>query len=103
MDKEVIKVTKVKNEGRVAGGKRLAEWNRKNKENLRNNKDQVDASGGQVDVSESSRTSLCSNGWLGVGVLVLAGGIAAYIVVYRHCSKNQPASPPKTDDIFTMN
>ena len=39
-DKEVVKqeqqqVTKVRNEGRVQAGKRLAEWNRKNKESLK--------------------------------------------------------------------
>ena len=38
-------VTKSKNEGRVAAGKRLAEWNRKNKENLLKNEEQVKPSG----------------------------------------------------------
>ena len=37
-------VTRPKNEGRVAAGKRLAEWNRKNKENLLKNEGQVDSS-----------------------------------------------------------
>ena len=34
-------VTKSKNDGRVAAGKGLAEWNHKNKENLLKNKEQV--------------------------------------------------------------
>ena len=37
-------VTKPKNEGLVATDKRLAEWNRKNKENLLKNKEQVESS-----------------------------------------------------------
>ena len=37
-------VVKAKNEGRVAAGKRLAEWNRKNKEDLLKNKNQVSSS-----------------------------------------------------------
>ena len=37
-------VLKTKNEGRVAAGKRLAEWNRKNKEDLLKNKNQVNSS-----------------------------------------------------------
>ena len=38
-------ITKVKSEGRVAAGKRLVEWNRKQKENLLKNKEQVESSG----------------------------------------------------------
>ena len=34
-------VVKAKNEGRVAAGKRLVEWNRRNKEDLLKNKNQV--------------------------------------------------------------
>lgn len=97
-----MEVTKVKSEGRVAGGKRLAEWNRKNKDNLRKNKDQVDASGGQVDASggqvdasESSSALLCSGGWLGAGVLVLVGGgIALYLNRQRFCRKPVQAQAP---------
>ena len=38
-------VTKSKNEGRVSAGKRLAEWKRRNKENLLKNKEQEKSSG----------------------------------------------------------
>ena len=38
------RVTKTKHPGRVAAGKRVAGWNRKNKENLVKNKEQVESS-----------------------------------------------------------
>ena len=38
-------VVKAKNEGRVAAGKILVEWNRKNKEDLLKNKNQEPTSG----------------------------------------------------------
>ena len=34
-------VVKAKNEGRIAAGKRLVEWNRKNKEDLLKNKEDL--------------------------------------------------------------
>ena len=49
-------VTKSKNEGRVAAGKRLVEWNRRNKENLIKSKEQVkpsDESSAQEPTSEA--------------------------------------------------
>ena len=74
-------ITKVKNTGRVAAGKRLAEWNRKNKEDLLKNKAQVNSSGAQVNSSgdqvDTSESSL--QDWLGVALILVGGGIAAYI------------------------
>ena len=57
-------VTKLKSEGRVAAGKRLAEWNRKNKEDLLKNKSQVKSSDKSSDcllyTSPSPRDGLLS-------------------------------------------
>ena len=68
-------VTKSKNEGRVAAGKRLAEWNRKNKENLLKNEEQVKPSGkpsepssAQEPTSEASSYTL----YIAASVLVVA-------------------------------
>ena len=55
-------VVKAKNEGRVAAGKRLADWNRKNKENLIKNKKQVESSGdSSVPLSAQEPASAASN------------------------------------------
>ena len=55
-------VVKAKNEGRVAAGKRLAKWNRKNKENLIKNKKQVETSGdSSVPISAQEPESAASN------------------------------------------
>ena len=43
-------ITKQKSEGRVRAGKQLAEWNRKNKENLLKNKTQDNSSAESSDV-----------------------------------------------------
>ena len=54
-------VTKAKNEGRVAAGKRLVEWNRKKKEDLLKNKAQEPS---QVTVSknqEPNQIDACVN------------------------------------------
>ena len=99
-------VTKSKNEGRVAAGKRLAEWNRKNKENLVKNKEQVSSSGesskptsAQEPASPTSNTSMLA----GAALVALA---AAAIFFFMKKSiptpqKVKPAAPD--DDIFRMN
>ena len=59
MDKQEQQVLKPKNEGRVAAGRKLAEWNRKNKENLIKKKEQVkpsEPSSAQEPTSEASST-----------------------------------------------
>ena len=74
-------VTKTKNEGRVAAGKKLAEWNRKKKEDLIKNKSQVSSSGESSadEVSSKSQIALesifLSSSFCGVGAaIVLAAG-----------------------------
>ena len=95
-------VTKVKNEGRVAAGKRLVEWNRKKKEDLVKNKAQVgssDTSSVQVPTSpESGGATFYGGGAL--AVIVVVGVIALYL--YRE--KTTPSKPPPAPehDIFCM-
>ena len=83
MDKQV---TKTKSEGRVSSGKRLAEWNRKNKEDLLKNKGQVDTGGDQVP----DQVPASHQGWMGIGALVLIGG---GIVVYFY-TREKPTQAP---------
>ena len=105
-------VTKSKNEGRVASGKRLAEWNRKNKENLVKNKEQVESSNlssdQQVESSNlssdqqepQSQTSTVVYG--GALAIVVVVGVALYL--YRGKKPATPSSAPSNnDDIFCMN
>ena len=73
----MAEVTKTKSEGRIAAGKRLAEWNRKNKEDLLKNKEdllknkeqvlaQVNSSGDQVSTSRDQ--VLASHAGSGISV-----------------------------------
>ena len=100
-------VTKVKNEGRVAAGKRLVEWNRKNKENLVN-REEVATSGDSSNLASApsdkqepqSQTSTVFYGGGALAVLAVIG-----VMLYLHHGK-KPA-PPKAlsnnnDDIFCM-
>jgi len=73
-------VTKTPNPGRQAAGKRLAEWNRKNKEDLLKNKQQVPA---QVTLSEDKTSTSPSSHWQYSGIAVIlvlgvAGGLYFY-------------------------
>ena len=105
-------VTKVKNEGRVAAGKRLVEWNKKQKENLLRNKEQVESSGDSSVLSRDagdqqepqSRTSTVVYGGGAVAMLILAGG-----ALYLHTRRATPATPSTPvnpsaldNDIFRM-
>ena len=105
-------VTKSKNEGRFAAGKRLVEWNRKNKENLVKNKEQVESSNlssdQQVESSNlssdqqepQSQTSTVVYG--GALAIVVVVGVALYL--YRGKKPAPPSSAPSNnDDIFCMN
>ena len=95
-------VTKVKNEGRIAAGKRLVEWNRKNKENLVKNREEVassvspSASSAQRE-PQSHHTVLYSGGALAV---IVVGG-ALYL--YRGKIASDSTPPPSEPDIFRMN
>ena len=93
-------VTKSKNEGRVAAGKRLVEWNRKNKENLVKNKEQVESSNLSSDQQEpQSQTSTVAYG--GALAIVVVVGVAIY--VYRKKPAPPSSAPSNNDDIFCMN
>ena len=87
---EERQITKKKNEGRVAAGKRLAEWNRKNKEDLIKNKDQVEqvpnSSRGQVPASHVRLYG-------GFILFLIAGGI--YFLYARRKAPAQPEPPKK--------
>ena len=99
-------VTKSKNEGRVASGKRLVEWNRKNKENFKN-KEQVDQRATQLQSSnlssdqqepQSQTSTVVYGGTLAIVVVI---GVALY--VYRKKPAPTSSAPSNNDDIFCMN
>ena len=98
-------VTKVKNEGRVAAGKRLVEWNRKQKENLVKNREAVassDLPSASSDQQEpqSHHTVVYGSGALAVIVIV----IALYLYREKIASDSTPSkAPPSEPDIFRMN
>ena len=100
-------VVKAKNEGRVAAGKRLAEWNRKNKENLVKNKNQVNSSGesstNEVSLSTSPSTYSSSSVY-GIGAAVALAGIAVFFLWKRNTPNPTPQTVAKPEnDIFRMN
>ena len=100
-------VVKAKNEGRVAAGKRLVEWNRKNKEDLLKNKNQEPISGeSSAPTGAEEPTSATSNTTLygGVSVAVALAGIAVFFLWKRNTPNPtpQPVAKPE-DDIFRMN
>ena len=94
-------VTKSKNEGRVAAGKRLVEWNRKNKENLVKNKGQVESSDLAGDQQEpQSQTSTVLYGGLAIVVVI---SVALYVYRKKSAPLTTSAAPPSNnDDIFCM-
>ena len=95
-------VTKAKNEGRVAAGKRLVEWNRKKKEDLLKNKAQEPS---QVTVSENqepnqvavSGNQVLSSYMVQYGALaVILLAIGGYIYyTHKQAAKVEP-TPEKT-------
>ena len=112
-------VVKTKNEGRVAAGKRLAEWNRKNKEDLLKNKNQVSSSvtasapsGAAGDTNEVSPSApsgaagdtFSSSSVYGIGAAVALAGIAVLFLWKRNTpnSTQKPVAKPE-NDIFRMN
>ena len=85
-------VTKTKNEGRVAAGKRLAEWNRKNKEDLLKNKESVPA---QVISSEDKTSSRTWQYYSGLGVILLICGVGGGIYYLYNRQKSLAQTPPE--------
>ena len=94
-------ITKTKSEGRVAAGKRLVEWNRKNKENLVKNKEQVESSEQEPTSSNLSSPSQTSTVVYGALAIVAVIGVALY--VYRKKPAPPSSAPSNNDDIFRMN
>ena len=87
-------VTKPKNEGRVAAGKRLAEWNRKNKE-------QVESSDNLSAQEPQSQTSTVVYG-SGALVVLAVIGVALYLYHEKKPVLNAKATPAPGPDIFCM-
>ena len=101
-------VTKSKSEGRVAAGKRLVEWNRKNKADLLKNKAQVGSSdspsapSGQQEPQSQASTVFYGSGAL--AVLVVGVGFALYLYRGKIASDSTPSETASNDnDIFCMN
>ena len=92
-------VTKQKNEGRVAAGKRLAEWNRKNKENLLKKKEQEPTSSAQEPNKEPSQEPTSAQVDYTLYVAAAAAGLVAWIFLMRSektpvvQSQPSPATP----------
>ena len=107
----IEQVVKAKNEGRVASGKRLADWNRKNKEDLLKNKNQVNSSAaaGTNEVSPSTSSSTFSSTFssynvYGIGAAVALAGIAVFCLWKRNTPNLTPKPVAKPEnDIFRMN
>ena len=96
-------VTKSKNEGRVAAGKRLVEWNRKNKEDLLKNREQVatsDPPSQQENVSQATSSVFYSG-----GALLVAGIAVIFLWKQRGTSKvtSDRSAVEQENDIFSMN
>ena len=96
-------VTKVKNEGRVAAGKRLVEWNRKNKENLVKNREEVASSGNSSNLSSDQEPQSHHTVVYGSGALAVLVDVGVALYLYRE--KTTPSKPPPAPehDIFCMN
>ena len=90
-------VTRPKNEGRVAAGKRLAEWNRKNKENLLKNEGQVESSDNPSAQELQSQTSTFVYGSGALAVLAVIG-----VALYLYHEKKPVPTPAPEPDIFCM-
>ena len=101
---EVTKVTKIKHPGRVVSGKRLVEWNRKNKKDLLQEAGQEPKQEPKPELEQELSTETSLKYVIG-GAIVLAIGIVVFF--YWNNSKlpktaSQPAAEPK-NDIFRMN
>ena len=99
-------VTKVKNEGRVAAGKRLVEWNRKQKENLVKNREAVASSDSPSVSSDQQEPQSHHTVVYGSGALAIVGvGVALYLYRGKTSDSTPSKAPPlsNNDDIFRMN
>ena len=92
-------VTKQKHPGRQASGKKLVEWNKKNKEALLKNQKQPESSEGQEPNQELNQepTSQVPSMILGILTIVGAGGAAYY---FYNQQKPAAAPAPKKAKIY---
>ena len=91
------KVTKQKNTGRVAAGKRLAEWNRKNKFELSQEPSELSQEPSQEPSQEHSQeqASMIKSEYLyGVGFLIVVG-LVIYAVKPAAATKTSLQEPVK--------
>ena len=102
--------TKQKSEGRVRAGKQLAEWNRKNKENLIKNKTQDNPSekSSNLQSDEKAPSYLSSKHYYGgAGIALVAGVVLFYFWNQKPEKTPAPVPPPRPkisdDDFFRMN
>ena len=93
------KVTKQKNAGRVAAGKRLAEWNRKNKFELSQEPSQeLSQEPSQEPSQEHSQEQAIKSEYLyGVGFLIVVG-LVIYAVKPAAATKTSPVKDPRKEE-----
>ena len=93
----MTKVTTVKNPNRVAAGKKLAEYNKKKKENLKQSNDpepeKVDETEPSTPVQPTSM-SYATYLYTGVGLLIL-GGVAVLVFLQKKPSEPVVIQPSK--------
>ena len=96
-------VTKVKNPGRQAAGKKLVEWNKRNKEALLKNQKEPESSANEVPNPVENKEPASQNQVpstpliLGILVILGVGGTAYY---YYYQKKDAPPSPQKKAKIY---
>ena len=104
MSEERIQVTKPKHPGRVESGKRLVEWNRKNKENILKEPNQVAKNLEQEPAKEPNQEpgqvgKSYDAHMVGVGALaILAIGLLVYF--HQKSPGKLQAEKPEKDIIF---
>ena len=109
-ENQIQVATKQKSEGRVRAGKQLAEWNKKNKENLLKNKTQDNPSEKSSNLSSAEKASsyLSSNHYYGgVGIALVAGIALLYFWNQKTEKTPPPALPTKPkisdEEFYRMN
>ena len=103
-------ITKQKSEGRVRAGKQLAEWNKKNKENLIKNKTQDNPSEKSSNLSSAEKASsyLSSNHYYGGAGIALVAGVVLFYFWNQKPEKTLPSVPPtkpkiSDEEFYRMN
>ena len=103
----IQQVTKVKNPGRVAGGHKLAAWNLKNKQKLKQKPNQELKEPNQVSEQEPNQVSeqepnqkpnQTSNFVYGLILLICGGGLAVFLSK-KHVTAFLSKKPAPTESI----